>query len=90
MINKIKNSNLANFAIGFTVIVAMLMIIMLSHYLFADNVHFVEKKQMRGSIHSMEYTMHTVEEEGTPQGIVEVYTMNAGSVTIRDDETKGI
>lgn len=81
MFDKIKNSNLANFAIGFTVIVAMLMIIMLSHYLFADNVHFVEKKQMRGSVHTMEYTMNTVEQEGTPQGIVEVYTMNAGSVT---------
>lgn len=81
MIDKIKKVNLAGFAICFTMIVGMLMAIMFSHYLFADNVHFVEQKQMRGSVSTMKYEMHTVEDEHAPQGIVEIYTMNAGEVT---------
>ena len=75
-----NNQKLANFAICFTMIVAMLMAIMFSHYLFADNVHLVEQKQMRGSVQTMKYQMHTIEDDSAPQGIVEVYTMHSGQV----------
>ena len=45
MLEKLRKLNLANFAICFTMVVGMLMVIIFSHYLFADNVHLVEQEQ---------------------------------------------
>lgn len=75
-----KGMSLAEFAIMFSAITAMLMVIIFSHYFFAQNVHFVEKKQMRGTVHVMEYEEQLIESDGAPQGVKRVFTMNAGEV----------
>ena len=36
---------------------------------------------MRGSVRTMEYEVRTVPDKWAPQGVVEIYTMNAGTIT---------
>lgn len=68
---------LAKFATIFVTIAGILMALMFSHYLFEENIHYVEKEQMRGEVHELDYEESFSENERAPLGVQHICTMTA-------------
>ena len=57
------------------VIAAIITMCTFSHYMFGDNVHLVEQKEARGTVHTMAYKEEIVEKKSAPLGVQRVCTM---------------
>ena len=76
-----KNTTLAKTVTVLTVIVAIITAITFSHYMFGDNVHLVEQKEARGTVHVLDYSEAIIENESAPLGVQRICTMTSSELT---------